>query len=235
MFDNSLITGFTVGNRFPRVFTDPSLQAPIPEDPRPVTVSTLKRPINGMTGSVTRKVAEPLPQKHNAWSSKTNSSNDSLLPAEEDVALGRDVHSPRGMKPHFLIGDDPDSPSSSGLPNIAQSSDSSTRKKSGQIFTRAGSAKRKGLQAKNGSCEILTHLPLEAIASEVLRVVSNLSPVDLQMKGNTVFCKFHHITVNISLCKDLPNLCQMQFECISKADHKTYQELCQQVLDDLQV
>ena len=223
----------TAGNRFPRVPTDPTFKAPIPEDSRPVTVSAPRRHMNGMTAP--RKVGESMPQKHNAWSSRADSSNDSLLTAEEGMVPDRNAHSPRGTKPHFVIGDDPDSPSSSGLPTITQSSDTTVRKKSAQMFPRIGSAKRKSLQAKNGSCEIRTHLPLDAIASEVVRVVSNLSPTDLQMKGSTLFCKFPHITINITLCKDIPNLCQMQFECISKTDRKTYQELCQQVLDDLEV
>ena len=219
------------GHRFPRVPTDPSFQAAIPEDSRPVTVNTPRKPMNGFTGGVTRRMGEPLPQRHHAWSSKTDSFNDPRFTAEEDAILDRSIQSPRGITPHFVIGDDPDSPCSSRLPNISPSSEPSPRKK---VFPRTGSAKRKGL-LRNNSCEILTHLPLDAIASEAVRVISNLFPTDLEMKGSTLFCKFPHISLSISLCKQLPNLCQVQFERLSGTDHKKYQEICQLVLDNLEV
>ena len=216
--------------------TDPIFQTAIPEDSRPVTVSTSRKPTNGFTRGVTRKMGEPLPQRHQAWSSKADSLSDPRFMAEEDGVLDRDIHSPRGIKPHFVIGEDPDSPGSSLLPSISPSSDPSPRKKSGQLFPRTGSAKRKSPQIRNNSCEIPTHLPLDAIASEVLRVVSNLQcATDLQMKGSTLFCKFPHISLSITLCKQLPSLCQVQFERLYGTDQKKYQEICQLVLDNLEV
>ena len=225
--------GSIAGHRFPRVSTDPFFQTAIPEDSRPVTVSTSRKPMNGFTGGMARRGGEPLPQRHQAWSSKTDSFGDPRGTPDED---DRDIHSPRGIKPHFIIGDGAESPVGGGLPSISPPSEPSPRKKSGQLFSRTGSAKRKGLQIRNNSCEIPTHLPLDAIASEVVRVVSNLqSATDLQMKGNTLFYKFPHITLSISLCKQLPNLCHVQFERLSGTDHKKYQEICQHVLDSLEV
>ena len=157
----------------------------------------------------------------------------------EKSDLSRTLDStPRSPKPTFNIGSGNLEPwTSQGLPNISHGKHPSSggKKKSDYYFNRTGSGKRKVSMAKDGKSEISTKMPLDAIAGELVRVVSNMKLTDLQQRGSNVFlCEFHRTKLQISLYKDLPNLCQLQFEFVS-GDYKTYREICKEILRLLEV
>ena len=209
---------------------------------RPITVAS---PRNNPVGG-TKKISG-LPHKQNAWDSSRRGSVDLPEARMDEVGngyeksdLSRTLDStPRSSKPTFSIGSGNLEPwTSQGLPNISHGKQPSSggKKKSDYYFNRTGSAKRKVSISKDGRSEISTKMPLDAIAGELVRVVSNMNSTDLQLRGSNVFlCEFHRTKLQISLCKDLPNLCQLQFEFVSGGDYKAYREICKEILRLLEV
>ena len=231
------------GTRFPnphmkRVQTDPLL-CEAPDKTRPITVAS---PRNNQ-GGVARK-SSGVPQKHNAWDSRKSSLDGLELGVEDSTIQGLDPSSPvptspRSSKPTFSVGSgNLENWTNQGLPNISPSRNTSAsgKKKSDYYFNRMGSAKRKASLTKDGRSEISTRMPLDAIGSELVRVVSNMNAAEIQLRGvSTYLCDFHRVKLQVTFCKDLPNLCQIHFELVSGNDYKLYQEICKEILRLLEV
>ena len=223
------------------VSTDPSIYD-IPEKGlRPITT----------VGASRRKSSEDyyaVQQKATAWSSSRHGSFDEGRLAEgkrqqftnddDHILKGKESTSARKQSPLFYVGSgdlEDTSLTSNGLPSIKSFQDNSAKKKK-DFFSRGGSAKHKPVSFKDGICEIPTRLSIDAIAGEVVRVLSNHHPVDIHSKSD--FCyvsKFKKATIQVTINKDLPNLCQLRFNWLSGVSQKAYEDICWDILNDLQV
>ena len=99
---------------------------------------------------------------------------------------------------------------------------SSRRNNSDQIHKR-----KNGYLSEAGSIEVKTDLSMEAIISEVLRVADTMKMREIeQSANNTVTCSCRGIRFQVTVSKDLHNVCRMLFQWLSGGEHDSYKTIC---------
>ena len=94
------------------------------------------------------------------------------------------------------------------------------------------------MSPNSGDYHLRTELPTFAVISELLRVAEKMRMKSAEMRiGDKIRCRHNHTSFEVSVTKAArsDNSCMLHFEWISGGNHKSFQDICQEVLQRIMV
>ena len=83
----------------------------------------------------------------------------------------------------------------------------------------------------SGDFHLKTDLPTFAVVGELLRVADIMRMNSAESRNETtICCKHKHTQFEVSVTKSSENVCRLHFEWLSGGSHRSFQEICEEVV-----